>query len=316
MKASAPLHPRIALKIDVCTYRAALVGMPHLVELLRRNRATASFAVAFGPDNSGRTLTQPFGAARQGRATASTLASHYGFASLFYGSFLPAPHIGRRCAEILRTTQDAGFEIGLAGWDALAWTDAALGGDADWSRPPLEKARTAYEQVFSSAPKLHTAPGWRSNPHALRLTQRLGFTHASDCRGRHPFVPVWNGEIIRCPQFPTTLPTIDELADRAEPDLVSIRDQLLALTAKPAPYGHVFSLRPPHAPGKTDEFLEQLFAGWREQGYELTSIQALASAYDMDKLPRHEVVIGTVPGRCGSLLMQGEEFLSEWRQAA
>ena len=96
----------------------------------------------------------------------------------------------------------------------------------------------------------------------------------------------------------------------------AIRDQLLSLTAKPAPMGHVFSLRAPPAPGKLDDFLEQLFSGWREQGYELTSIQALASAFDMDKLPRHEIVVGTVQGRCGPLLVQGNEFLSEWRKAA
>ena len=49
------------------------------------------------------------------------------------------------------------------------------------------------------------------NPHALRLTQRLGYRWSSDCRGTHPFMPVWNGEVVHCPQLPTTLPTIDEL---------------------------------------------------------------------------------------------------------
>jgi undecaprenyl phosphate-alpha-L-ara4FN deformylase len=49
------------------------------------------------------------------------------------------------------------------------------------------------------------------NAHALRLTQRLGYRWASDCRGSHPFIPVWNAEIVACPQLPTTLPTLDEL---------------------------------------------------------------------------------------------------------
>ena len=43
------------------------------------------------------------------------------------------------------------------------------------------------------------------------LTQRLGFDYCSDGRGTHPHLPVWNAELIRCPQLPTTLPTLDEL---------------------------------------------------------------------------------------------------------
>ena len=316
MPAPHRIPPRIALKIDVPTYRSALAGIPHLVEILRRNRATASFAVAFGPDRSGAALTQLFNPARHGRAINSGLSAHFGFGALFYGSLLPAPHIGRRCVDALHAAQEAGCEIGIAGWDALDWACQAMNADAAWSLKQMEQARSAFEKTFATAPKLHAAPAWRSNPHALRLTQRLGFSHASDCRGTHPFVPVWNGEIVRCPQFPTTLPTLDELAGRGTPDLDDIRARLLALTVQPAPQGHVFSLRAPHKPEKLDEFLEQLFAGWREQGYELTSIQTLASAFDVNKLPRHELIVDTVPGRCGTLLMQGKEFLSEWRQAA
>lgn len=267
-----PIHPsispRIALKIDVITHRAALTGMPHLVDILRRNRAAASF------------LCPP------------RLLGHMGAAT------------------------EAGCEVGLLAAEPRPWW-SRLGSETPQAyEARLRKAQADFIAALGTAPQLHAAADWKLYQHGLRLTQRLGFAYASDCRGRHPYVPVWNGEIVRCPQFPTTLPTIDELAERGRPDLTAVRTQLLALTAKPAPNGHVFSLRPPHPPGKLDEFLEQLFAGWREQGYELCSIQGLASAFDMDKLPRHEVVVGTVPGHSGSLLMQGNEFLSEWRQAA
>ena len=42
----------------------------------------------------------------------------------------------------------------------------------------------------------------------------LGFRYASDTRGTHPFIPVVRAEIVGCPQFPTTLPTLDELIGR------------------------------------------------------------------------------------------------------
>lgn len=310
------IPPRIALKIDVHTHRTVRHSLPHLVDVLRRNRAGASFAVALGPDRSGRALNQIFQPERHGRAIGASLAAHFGLGGLLFGMLLPAPSIGRRNADLLRGVRDNDFEIAVAGWDALEWTSRAMDADAVWSARQLELATTAYEQLFAYPARMHAAPGWRSNPNLLRLTQRLGFTHASDCRGRHPFVPVWNGEIVRCPQFPTTLPTVDELAEGGKTDLGAVCAQLLALTASPPPLGHVFSLRAPPRPDLLDAFLEQLFAGWREQGYELTSVRTLAAACDMDKLPRHEVVVGTVPGRCGTVLMQGNEFLSEWRLAA
>lgn len=258
----------IALKIDVPTYRAAL-GVPMLTDLLRRHRAGASFVFALGPDWLGR-------------------------------------QIGQRHPDILRKVRDDGFEVGVHGWNSRQWAKHIDQADAAWSANQLERAMAAFEAVFATPPRLHAAPGWRSNPHSLRLTQRCHFAYASDTRGRHPFIPVWNGEIVRCPQIPTTLPTLDELADGNR------RDQLLALTAKPAP-GHVFSLRAEPGATKQVELIEELLTGWREQGYELTSIQTLASGLDVDKLPRHEIVLGSVPGQSGTVLLQGNEFLSDWR---
>jgi peptidoglycan/xylan/chitin deacetylase (PgdA/CDA1 family) len=305
---------RLALKIEIPTYRAALEAAPLLADILRRNYAGASFVFSLGPDRSGRALGQVSSPHLHGRATHASLVSHFGLRSLLYGSLLPSPSVGRRCAEVLRKIRDDGFEVGLHGWDALRWTQEAGQADAAWSEHQLGQAIAAYERIFATPPKLHAAPGWRSNPHGLRLTQRLHFAYASDTRGRYPFVPVWHGEIVRCPQIPTTLPTLDELADAPRPDPQALRESLLDLTAQAAPAGHVFSLRAGPGIVKHPEFVEELLIGWREQGHEVTSIQNLAAGLDMDKLPRHEIVVGRVPGRSGTLLLQGEEFLSAWRR--
>lgn len=308
--------PRIALKIDVSTYRATLEGVPALIDILRRHRAGASFVFSLGPDRSGRALGHLGRPHRHGRPEKTSLSRYFGFPSLLYGSLLPAPGIGGRCAEILRQVRDEGFDIGLHGWDALQWTAEIEQADAAWSESQIQQATAAFARIFATPPKLHAAPGWRSNPHALRLTQRLGFAYASDTRGRHPFVPVWHGEIVRCPQIPTTLPTLEELADPANPASPTPRDKVLALTAKPDPFAHVFSLRAVPDMARNPDPIEELLTGWHEQGYEVTSIQTLAAGLDMDKLPRHEIVLGKVPGRCGTLLLQGDEFLSAWRPGA
>jgi hypothetical protein len=42
----------------------------------------------------------------------TSVVSHYGVKTLMYGTLLPGPDIGRRGADILRATREAGFEDG------------------------------------------------------------------------------------------------------------------------------------------------------------------------------------------------------------
>ena len=54
----------------------------------------------------------------------------------------------------------------------------------------------------------------------------------------------------------------------------------------------------------------KLLDGWRKQGYELVSLGSLFESIDASRLPRHELVHGTVEGRAGTLVLQGPEFLA------
>lgn len=217
-------------------------------------------------------------------------------------------------AGLMKEAAQAGFEVGLRVVATPPWWSRLTKETPEAYGERLLALRTSHEAALGTPPRLHAAADWQASPHVIRMTQRLGFSYASDTRGRHPFLPVWNGEIIRCPQIPTTLPTLDELAalQSAGPPV----DELLALTVSRPPHGHVFSLRLSSGLTAAPAPLETLLTGWREQGYELTSIQALASQFDMDKLVRHEIVVGMVPGHSGTMLLQGEEFLASWRQPA
>jgi hypothetical protein len=57
--------------------------------------------------------------------------------------------------------------------------------------------------------------------------------------------------------------------------------------------------------------LEQLLSGWKAQGWQLGSVRSLLDGTEPLALPRCEVATGTVPGRGGTLLTQGAEFLAE-----
>jgi peptidoglycan/xylan/chitin deacetylase (PgdA/CDA1 family) len=293
---------KLALKIDGDTLRGTREGTPNLVELLRRHHAGATFAFAVGPDLTGRTALRLVG---QG------VASHYGFRSLLYGTLLPSPDIGRRAGELMRRVRDAGFETGLRGWAPVRWQARAAGAAAAWTEAEMQRAVDHYAEILGERPALHAAAGWQTNVHALRMTQRLGFDYASDGRGTHPHLPVWRGELIRCPQFPTTLPTLAELLAQDGVSVDNVASHLLERTSVPPAAGHVFSLRAEFEGLKLAPVLEQLVVGWKAQGYELVPLRALVDAVEPLALPRCEAAAGAVPGREGNVLLQGAEFLAD-----
>jgi peptidoglycan/xylan/chitin deacetylase (PgdA/CDA1 family) len=147
------------------------------------------------------------------------------------------------------------------------------------------------------------------NRHALRMTQRLGFRCASDCRGDRPFIPVWDGEVVHCPQLPTTLPTLDELIGRDGLTENTVAEAILARTEK-AKHAQVFTMHAELEGMKLAPVLERLLQGWRAQGYQLVDLGTALASLDPAKLPRCRLEFGSTPGRSGTLVVQSEEFLA------
>ncbi|MBK8761628.1 MAG: 4-deoxy-4-formamido-L-arabinose-phosphoundecaprenol deformylase [Sulfuritalea sp.] len=307
--------PKLALKIDVDTWRGTLQGVPRLVEILRRHRAGASFLFSLGPDHTGRAIKRVFRPGFMKKVQRTSVVSHYGIKTLMYGTLLPGPDIGRRGADILRATRDAGFETAIHCWDHVKWQDGVEHADPAWTEREMRRAHQRFAEVFGTNAPGHGAAGWQMNAHALRMTQRLGYRWASDCRGSHPFIPVWNAEIVACPQLPTTLPTLDELVGVDDLTPENVHQHLLRISAETT-RDHVFTLHAELEGLKFGDTLERLLTGWREQGYEMVSLGDLRDALDPALLPRHEIRRGEVPGRSGLLMVQGEEFLSTWKEAA
>ena len=288
---------RIALKIDVDTCHGTLAGVPALAEILRNQGAQASFFYSLGPDRSGCA------------SGAESLKRYYDLSSRLYGRLLPAPDIGTRCADILRQTHEAGFETGIHAWDRTQWEERILDSGNDLAESAMEKACKRFNTLFATAPEAHAAAGWRMNRHALRLTQRLGFSYASDCRGSHPFIPVIDGELVACPQLPTTLPTLDELLvlePRYSPEQAVDR---IAQLANAIAGDHVFTLRAELEGMKFIDAFERLLGVWKSDDLLLVPLRDIRATLDPGALPRHTVSLGNTPGRNGARLTQGNAFL-------
>ena len=301
---------KLALKIDVDTYRGTKQGVPRVVELLKKHGAGATFLFSLGPDHTGRAVKRVFRRGFIGKVSRTSVLSHYGLVTLLYGTLLPGPDIGRRCAAIMRSVRDAGFEVGVHAWDHVKWQDGVDAAGPAWTERQMSLARARFEEIFGEPARAHGAAGWQMNLHALRLTQRLGFDYCSDTRGTCPFIPVWNAEIVACPQLPTTLPTLDELIGSGGLSKMNVAAHLLELTRKTPSTDHVYTLHAELEGGKLAPVLDELLTGWKSQGYDLVSMRQLAESLDLKSLPRHEIAIGAIDGRAGTLALQGKEYLS------
>ncbi|MDZ4202078.1 MAG: polysaccharide deacetylase family protein [Gallionella sp.] len=295
---------QLALKIDVDTYRGTREGVPRLVDVLQRYNAQATFFFTLGPDHMGRAIKRVFRPGYLSKVSRMSVVEHYGIKTLLYGTLLPAPDIGRKCADIMRSVRDAGFETGIHCYDHIRWQDHVVDKDEKWTRRELQRAVDRYTEIFGEAPKAHAAAGWQMNRHALRMMQHLGFEYCSDARGKQPFIPVWQAELVNCPQLPTTLPTLDEIINRDGVTLDNIAQDILHRTAAASATGHVFTLHAELEGGKWITVFEQLLQGWQDQGYQLVSLREYARSFDKDALPRHEMAMREVDGRIGKLAIE------------
>jgi peptidoglycan/xylan/chitin deacetylase (PgdA/CDA1 family) len=295
---------RIALKIDVDTWRGTRDGVPPLAALLRREGCGASFLFSLGPDHTGRAIRRAFRPGFFNKVSRTSVVEHYGIRTLMYGTLLPGPDIGLREADTLRAVRDAGFEVGVHTWDHVRWQDHVVIKDERWTREEMQLAVARFEQVFGERPRVHGAAGWQMNEAAYRIEAELGLTIASDTRGESPFLPVdARGEVLGPAQWPTTLPTLDELIGLNGLDVENVHSHLLSLTSD-GRRDHVYTLHAELEGMKLMPVFERLIAGWKAQGHELVSLGTLHASLPAS-VPHCYACLGEVAGRSGLLAVQG-----------
>lgn len=290
---------KVGLRIEVCTYRGTRLGVPRLMALLKQFRASATFLFNLGPDHTGRA---------PGSLPRVPKLRCYGVSTLLSGTLLPAPDIGARCRDLMRSVRAEGYEAGILALDRARWMKRIGRAGEQWTMDEMRRARACYEDIFGVPALTHGAPGWRMNRFAYRYTQRLGFRHCSDTRGEGPFIPVVNAEIVACPQLPTTLPALDELlAAGLNPDEAVRR--LLELSRKPPREGHVHTLRAEVEGTLFEPALRALLEGWAAMGQQPVSLRDYAAGLDLAHLPRRVIVEQPVAGLAWAAAAGGKEFL-------
>jgi len=303
----------IGLKVDVDTLRGTREGVPRLVSLFKKHGVDATFYFSVGPDNTGRALRRALRPGFFQKVARTSVVKHYGLKTLMYGVLLPGPDIGRAAGDIMRGVRDAGFEVGLHTHDHVRWQDYVAKASADWTRVEFERGLAAFERIFGFAPRSHAAAGWQINDHALRLEATHGLLYASDTRlapeaggaagvDANPFFPLLGSAASPCPQYPTTLPTFDELIGLDGIDEATVGAAVFERSrVVPSSGLHVFTLHAELEGMLLRAAFEDLLVRWREAGARVTrmaTIHALASARSW---PARRVVQAAIPGRSGTL---------------
>jgi len=310
--------PQITLKIDADTYRGTREGVPNLVRQLLRHGANATFLFSLGPDHTGWALKQVFRPGFFSKVSRTSVVEHYGIKTLMYGTLLPAPDIGKTCANYMRAVRDAGFECGIHTWDHRVWQDHVRTRDAAWTRETMQRSYARFHDIFGHTPVTHGAAGWQMNDYAFDQLDEFGIAYSSDGRavlnedgslqdiaaGPHRLAA--GGKTLSCVQLPTTLPTLDELLGRTINGVVmdasNVAAMLLRLTEQRR--DHVFTLHAELEGQKLAPIFEQLLLGWRAQGYDLVSMGEYYQTVKDDVLPILPIAWGELPGRSGDMILQ------------
>jgi undecaprenyl phosphate-alpha-L-ara4FN deformylase len=295
---------RLALKVDVDTDRGTRVGVPNLVEDCAESGAPACFLFSLGPDQTGRAITRVLRPGFFSKVSRTSVVEIYGVRTLLNGTLLPAPHIGRRNADVLRAVRDKGFEVGIHCYNHYRWQDHLAGMDLAAVRAEFALARAEFGRIFGTGALTAGAAGWQSNALSREVYDEAGLLYSSDTRGTRPFLPRMGGKVFRTPEIPSTLPTLDELMGRPEYPDSKIAGHLLSLLKADAL--NVFTLHAEIEGMGRRAIFREFLAACRGSGVTFVRLddEARSLSSNLSALPVCDQTMAPVDGRSGLVATQ------------
>jgi peptidoglycan/xylan/chitin deacetylase (PgdA/CDA1 family) len=205
---------RLALKVDVDTYRGTLEGVPRLLDLFAKEGVKATFFFSLGPDTSGKAIKRVFRKGFVKKVLSASPAASYGLKTMLYGTLLPAPDIGGRPETVarMREAAGAGHSVGIHAWDHIDWHDHLPKMTREEIEAVVAKEHARFLEIFGAPAAFQAAPGWTATPLSVEVQEAHGILATSDTRGGGPFHALRaDGTPSKVLEIPSTLPTLDEL---------------------------------------------------------------------------------------------------------
>jgi undecaprenyl phosphate-alpha-L-ara4FN deformylase len=301
------LRGRLGIKVDVDTLQGFREGVPALAEIFAARGIKASFFVSLGPDNSGKAVFRVFRQRgfleKMWRTRAPAI---YGLRTMFYGTLLPAPLIGKGAGEILQPLAAAGHEVGLHGYDHVRWHDHLLAMSREEVSRELAQAQAMFINNLGWAARSFAAPGWQCSAVHRAVLARGGFLYSSDTRGYAPYFPRFGENINPLLEIPTTLPTLDELLGFNGCSPEDFTELVLSRLEK-SEFPQVLTVHAEVEGGPLRTDFAGLLDRCREQGVEFFRLEDWARELlpEREKMPVAGVRQGRLPGRAGTVSCQG-----------
>lgn len=295
---------RLVLKVDVDTDRGTREGVPNLIADCHEVEAEACFLFSLGPDQTGRAVSRVFRPGFFQKVSRTSVVEIYGVRTLLNGTLLPAPHIGRKNAAIMRLVRDAGFETGIHCNNHYHWQDHLHRMTLAQVREEFVAARAEFLRIFGSEARTAGAPGWQSNAKSREIYDEAELLYASDTRGGGPFFPRIDGKVFKTLEIPSTLPTFDELMGRPEyPDSKIVAHYLSLLREDQV---NVFTLHAEIEGGGRRGLFRELLAACRRAGVEFVRMDDYARALLANRgaIPVRDQVMVEIDGRSGKVAAQ------------
>ncbi|HEX2854425.1 MAG TPA: 4-deoxy-4-formamido-L-arabinose-phosphoundecaprenol deformylase [Opitutaceae bacterium] len=295
---------RLALKVDVDTDRGTRIGVPNLVADCQAAGAPACFLFSLGPDQTGRAITRVFRPGFFQKVSRTSVVRIYGVRTLLNGTLLPAPHIGRRHAAVMRAVREAGFEVGIHCYNHYRWQDYVQKMSLDEVRAEFGAARAEFRRIFGHESHTAGAAGWQSNARSRQAYEEAGLLYASDTRGTAPFFPRVGGQVFGTLEIPSTLPTFDELIGRPEFPDDRIVQHYLGLLRDDVP--NVFTLHAEVEGMGRRTLFQQLLAACKKVGVEFVRMDGLARELLANRaaIPVCNQTLAEIDGRSGVVATQ------------
>ena len=300
---------RLALKVDVDTDRGTREGVPNLVADLQAVGAPAAFLFSLGPDQTGRAITRVLRPGFFQKVSRTSVVQIYGLRTLLNGTLLPAPHIGRRNAGVMRAVRDAGHEVGIHCYNHYRWQDYVQTMPLAGVRAEFAAARAEFRRIFGVEARTAGAPGWQSNAKSRQVYDEAELLYASDARGGAPFFPRVDGKVFKTLEIPSTLPTFDELMGRPEyPDDKIVAHYLKLLRAAEAADGgtQVFTLHAEIEGMGRRSLFQELLGACKAAGVEFVRMEDYARELLAERaaIPVRDQVLAEIDGRSGVVAVQ------------
>jgi peptidoglycan/xylan/chitin deacetylase (PgdA/CDA1 family) len=295
---------RLALKVDVDTDRGTREGVPNMLKDFEEFDVPACFLFSLGPDQTGRAITRVFRPGFFKKVSRTSVVQLYGVRTLLNGTLLPAPHIGRRNAGVMRLVRDSGFEVGIHCYNHYRWQDYVQKMSLAAIREEFLAARTEFLRVFGTEAQTAGAAGWQSNARSREAYDEANLLYASDTRGSFPFFPRVDGRVFKTLEIPSTLPTFDELLGRPEFPESKIVEHYLSLLREDRP--NVFTIHAEIEGMGHRTLFRSLVRACVDRGVQFIRLDDLARELlaDRSKLPVCDQVMAEIDGRSGLVATQ------------